>query len=207
MVKVFKAEREIIRLFSESNRALEHEKFLRRRLKLLVGMIGSVTGIFAQLGVFLAGAWMALGGYGLTAGAVILFVNLMNFLIEPVAELPSLLAERGEEYLCGENGSGLSGGEKQRISIARSLLKQSSVLLADEATAALDAETAHRVSAELLDLSEMTRIVVTHSLEEVLLRRCDGILVLKDGRLAEMGRFDELMENKGYFYALYTVSQ
>ena len=47
MVKVFKAEREIIRLFSESNRALEHEKFLRRRLKLLVGMIGSVTGIFA----------------------------------------------------------------------------------------------------------------------------------------------------------------
>ncbi len=362
VVKVFKAEREIFRLFSESNRALEHEKFLRRRLKLLVGMIGSVTGIFAQLGVFLAGAWMALGGYGLTAGAVILFVNLMNFLIEPVAELPSLLAsrkaalglteklaeslehhaaaatgqlalpplrqdivldnvsfgyseerevlhgisavlraggayavvggsgsgkstllslltagstayrgnirldgrelrdiapealyeqitviqqnvfvfhatvrenvtmfrefprervasamkrahldallaERGEEYLCGENGSGLSGGEKQRISIARSLLKQSSVLLADEATAALDAETAHRVSAELLDLSEMTRIVVTHSLEEALLRRCDGILVLKDGRLAEMGRFDELMENKGYFYALYTVSQ
>ena len=207
VVKVFKAEREIIRLFSESNRALEHEKFLRRRLKLLVGMIGSVTGIFAQLGVFLAGAWMARGGYGLTAGAVILFVNLMNFLIEPVAELPSLLAERGEEYLCGENGSGLSGGEKQRISIARSLLKQSSVLLADEATAALDAETAHRVSAELLDLSEMTRIVVTHSLEEALLRRCDGILVLKDGRLAEMGRFDELMENKGYFYALYTVSQ
>ena len=61
MVKVFKAEREIIRLFSESNRALEHEKFLRRCLKLLVGMIGSVTGIFAQLGVFLAGAWMALG--------------------------------------------------------------------------------------------------------------------------------------------------
>lgn len=106
MVKVFKAEREIIRLFSESNRALEHEKFLRRRLKLLVGMIGSVTGIFAQLGVFLAGAWMALGGYGLTAGAVILFVNLMNFLIEPVAELPSLLAERGEEYLCGENAAG-----------------------------------------------------------------------------------------------------
>ena len=147
------------------------------------------------------------GTPGVTAGAGILFVNLMNFLIEPVAELPSLLAERGEEYLCGENGSGLSGGEKQRISIARSLLKQSSVLLADEATAALDAETAHRVSAELLDLSEMTRIVVTHSLEEVLLRRCDGILVLKDGRLAEMGRFDELMENKGYFYALYTVSQ
>ena len=101
-------------------------------------------------------------------------MNLMNFLIEPVAELPSLLAERGEEYLCGENGSGLSGGEKQRISIARSLLKQSSVLLADEATAALDAETAHRVSAELLDLSEMARIVVTHSLEEALLRRCEG---------------------------------
>lgn len=57
-------------------------------------MIGATTGIIAQLGVFLAGAYLALTGKGLTAGAVILFVNLMNFMIEPVAELPALLAAR-----------------------------------------------------------------------------------------------------------------
>ena len=94
VVKTFRAEKEIFRLFAESNRALEQEKFSRRRLKALVGMIGATTGVIAQLGVFLAGAYLALTGKGLTAGAVILFVNLMNFMIEPVAELPALLAAR-----------------------------------------------------------------------------------------------------------------
>ena len=123
------------------------------------------------------------------------------------AQLEALITSRGEGYLCGENGSGLSGGEKQRISIARSLLKHASVLLADEATAALDAQTAHQVTDDILSLSGVTRIVVTHTLEQAALRRYDGILVLKDGRIAESGSFDELMEQKGYFYALYTVSQ
>lgn len=59
----------------------------------------------------------------------------------------------------------------------------------------------------ILDLEGLTRIVVTHALDEALLRRYDGILVLKDGTLAECGRFEELMEHKGYFYSLYTVSQ
>lgn len=114
---------------------------------------------------------------------------------------------RGGDCLCGENGKGLSGGEKQRISVARSLLKRSSVLLADEITAALDAKTAHGVSSDILDLEGITRIVITHSLEEALLRRYDGIIVMKDGRIEENGRFDELMEKKGYFYALFTVAQ
>ena len=121
--------------------------------------------------------------------------------------LSTLIAERGEDYLCGENGSGLSGGEKQRISIARSLLKHASVLLADEATAALDAQTAHQVTDVILSLPGVTRIVVTHTLEQAALRRYDGILVLKNGRIAESGTFDALMAQKGYFYALYTVSQ
>ena len=123
------------------------------------------------------------------------------------AHLGELIAEHGENYLCGENGSALSDGEKQRVSIARSLLKKSSVLLVDEATAALDAETAHQVSSDLLDLHGVTRIVVTHALNETLLRRYDGILVLKNGRVDETGTFDELMSRKGYFYALFTVSQ
>lgn len=361
VVKNFRAEREIFRLFAQSNKALEREKFTGRRIKTLVGMIGAVTGIFAQLGVFIAGVYLSMKGGSMTPGAVVLFVNLMNFIISPIAELPGLLAcrkaalglvdklaaalersssregsetlnrlehgirlenvsfayepgktvlhginaefeagrayalvggsgsgkstllnllmaaetnysghifadgielsdisteslygtmaaiqqnvfvfnasikdnvsmfrdfpktemdeaiarahlgalirERGEDYLCGENGSGLSGGEKQRISIARSLLKKSSVLLADEVTAALDAQTAHRVSSDILDLQGITRIVVTHTLEESLLRRYDKIFVLRGGRIEEAGSFADLMANKGYFYTLFTVAQ
>ena len=123
------------------------------------------------------------------------------------ARLSNLLSERGEGYLCGENGSGLSGGEKQRISIARSLLKRSTILLADEITSALDVQTAYQVTSDILDLRGITRIMVTHSMEKSLLQRYDGIVVLKDGYIEEVGRFDDLMERKGYFYALYTVGQ
>ena len=121
--------------------------------------------------------------------------------------LSSLIGDKGEGYLCGENGCNLSGGEKQRISIARSLLRKSQILLADEATAALDRETACQVSDAILNLTEMTRIVVTHSLEASLLRRYDGILAMKAGKIVESGNFEDLMEKKGYFYSLYTVSQ
>ena len=121
--------------------------------------------------------------------------------------LSVLIEKRGEEYLCGENGNGLSGGEKQRISIARSLLKKSQVLLVDEATAALDAETAYQVSSSIIGLEGVTAIVVTHSLAEALLKQYDGILTLKNGSLIEYGTFDELMERKEYFYSLFTVSQ
>ena len=123
------------------------------------------------------------------------------------AHLRELVTERGEEYLCGENGNGLSGGEKQRISIARSLLRKSSVLLVDEATAALDAKTAHEVSDNILDISGITRIVVTHTLDASQMRRYDEILVLKNGQITESGSFDELLERKEYFYALFTVAQ
>ena len=121
--------------------------------------------------------------------------------------LSQLIEERGEEYLCGENGSGLSGGEKQRISIARSLLKKSHVLLVDEATAALDAATAYQVATSILDLDCMTRIVVTHNLDAALLKRYDCILALKNGKIVESGTFDQLMAEKKYFYSLFTVSQ
>lgn len=121
--------------------------------------------------------------------------------------LSKLIAERGENYLCGENGSGLSGGEKQRVSIARSLLKNAKVLLVDEATAALDAETAYQVSSAILALSDVTSIVVTHSLDENLLKQYDEIITLKNGTVVEHGAFDDLIAQKGYFYSLFTVSQ
>ena len=359
-LKSFRAEKEILRLFSRSNTDLENVKKQKRVLRSTMGMLGNMTGAFSQLIVFVAGTYMA-QKQGITAGTILMFINLMGNMIIPISELPAfvaarraaaaltdkladalgrnseknggekmeriengiclenvsfgygedkevlhnisaefeagksyaivggsgsgkstllellmagsssyrgsisfdgrelrevdtssifdlisviqqnvfvfnasvkdnitmfgefardtferavksahldkLLADSGEDYLCGRNGCGLSGGEKQRISIARSLLKNSSVLLADEATAALDAQTAYQVSGEILDLEGITRIVVTHSLEQALLRRYDGILVMKDGCIVERGSFDELMNKRGYFYALYTVEQ
>ena len=121
--------------------------------------------------------------------------------------LDALIAEKGEDYICGENGKGLSGGERQRISIARCLLRSTPVMLVDEATAALDKPTAHSVTTAIQNLAGITRIMVTHRLEEDILKDLDGILVMKNGCITEQGRFDELMEQKGYFYSLYTVSQ
>lgn len=123
------------------------------------------------------------------------------------AGLNEVVAARGEDYRCGENGAKLSGGERQRIAIARSLLRGARVLLVDEATAALDAETANQVAGAILDLEDMTRIVVTHRLEPSLLRRYDSILMLKNGAICEQGRFEELMDAKGQFYSLYTVTR
>ena len=361
VVKSFRAEGAVSELFSKENAKLETSKFNRTRLRLFIDMLSQLSGMSAQLTVFFVGAYLALSGKGLSAGNVIMFVNLMNFVVAPVAELPGLIAgrkasdalirkvsdelekssytggdevlsglsksislknvsfsyeegkeilhdvsvdfeagksyaivgssgsgkstllnlilsgacgakysgsiswddtdlkdsssdslfdqvasiqqnvfvfnssirdnitmfrdfpeekvkqaemranlgellkERGEDYLCGENGSGLSGGEKQRISIARSLLKDSSVLLADEITSALDSQTAYKVSSDILDLTGLTRIVVTHSLDEKLMKKYDRILVMKNGRIEEQGTFDELMAKKNYFHALFTV--
>ncbi len=121
--------------------------------------------------------------------------------------LSKLIAEKGEAYRCGENGVNLSGGEKQRISIARSLLRNAQILLADEVTAALDAETSYQVNDAILNLRSMTRIVVTHALDAAVLCRYDRILAMKSGEIVESGTFEELMNQKGYFYSLYTVSQ
>ena len=123
------------------------------------------------------------------------------------AGLRTFVEEYGEDYLCGENGNLLSGGERQRISIARSLLRKVSVLLVDEATAALDKQTAYQVSNAILDIDEVMKVVITHSLEENLLNRFDEIIVLKAGEVAEKGTFEELMKKKEYFYSLYTVAQ
>ena len=86
-------------------------------------------------------------------------------------------------------------------------MKESCILLADEATAALDPQTAFQVTNAILELDSLTRIVVTHALDENLLQKYDCILTLKNGRLAEAGSFLELMDKKGYFYSLFTVSQ
>ncbi|MBR3277263.1 MAG: ABC transporter ATP-binding protein [Eubacterium sp.] len=121
--------------------------------------------------------------------------------------LKKLIEEKGADYLCGENGSGLSGGERQRISIARALLRKTPVLFVDEATASLDAETSFEVLDAILKLDGYTRVIVTHDLDESILRRCTDLFALKNGAVSEQGTFDDLMAQKGYFYSLFTVSQ
>jgi ABC-type multidrug transport system fused ATPase/permease subunit len=361
VVKSFKAEKEIINLFNRSNRDLELSIRDRRMTQDLITLFSTAAGIIAQMGVFIFGAWLAVTGKGVTPGVVLIFVQLMNFVIAPIGEVPGILANRkaalalidklavtigknvrtqgkpvpavlregvfvenlsyryeegeavlnnltqhfkagqsyalvggsgsgkstlltllmgssdryegsirfdgeelreisdeslydlvslvqqdvfvfdstirenitlfkkfddesvdrairlsglhdfikrrGEDASCGENGSELSGGERQRISIARCLLRSTPLLLVDEATAALDAATAFEVTNSILDIAGLTRIIVTHRLEEKLMRRYDEIVVLKNGTVFERGSFDELMAKRGYFYALYTLSE
>ena len=122
------------------------------------------------------------------------------------AGLGELTAARGLDFVCGENGANLSGGERQRVSIARSLLKRTPVLLVDEATAALDRPTAAEVMGAVLDIPDTAKIVVTHDLNEAVLRRFDAVAVLIGGRLRELGSFDELLTARGFLYSMLTLS-
>lgn len=122
-----------------------------------------------------------------------------------MAGLQSLIDKKGLDFICGENGVNLSGGERQRISIARVLMKESRILLMDEATAALDKETARDVMDNILNLNELTRIAITHNIERAELEKFDEIIVLKDGMVVERGKYEELIENKEYFYALCSI--
>lgn len=360
VVKSFRAETQASRLFSQRNEQAEEAKKNKRRTEQLISLLANDAGIIAQMGIFLAGAWLAISGKGVTAGVVIVFVQLMNYILNPISQVPLLwsnrkaaialmeklsdalsenvreegreklngfsekievkdltygyepespvlkdldvqfdagksyaivggsgsgkstllnllmgsssnyqgeicidgvsiknieseslyqlmtsvqqnvfvfndtirnnvtmfhefpdkevtlalersglsefIEKRGEEFVCGENGANLSGGERQRISIARALLRKSPILLVDEATAALDAATARAVSFSILNLVGMTRIVVTHRLEEAILRRYDKILVMKNGTICEQGNFDTLMQQKGQFYSLFQIA-
>lgn len=360
VIKSFRAEIQASRLFSQRNEQAEEAKKNKRRTEQLISLLANDAGIIAQMGIFLAGAWLAISGKGVTAGVVIVFVQLMNYILNPISQVPLLwsnrkaaialmeklsdalsenvreegreklngfsekievkdltygyepeshvlkdldvqfdagksyaivggsgsgkstllnllmgsssnyqgeicidgvsiknieseslyqlmtsvqqnvfvfndtirnnvtmfhefpdkevtlalersglsefIEKRGEDFVCGENGANLSGGERQRISIARALLRKSPILLVDEATAALDAATARAVSFSILNLVGMTRIVVTHRLEEAILRRYDKILVMKNGTICEQGNFDTLMQQKGQFYSLFQIA-
>ncbi len=113
---------------------------------------------------------------------------------------------RGLEQKVGENGKNLSGGEQQRIAIARALLKRAEVLILDEATSSLDNEVAAKIENTVLKQKSMTAIVITHKLVENILRQYDGIIVMYKGQIAEYGTFDQLMERKEKFYGLFMLN-
>ena len=127
--------------------------------------------------------------------------TLLNDAIEK-SGLTSVIKEKGSDYRCGENGCNLSGGEKQRISIARALVKKSCLLLLDEATSALDNETSSSVTNNLLCLQDSIKIMITHRLDEETLIKFDEIIVMKNGNIVEHGTYKQLMENNAMFKSL-----
>ena len=110
------------------------------------------------------------------------------------AGLEELVKEKGLDYACGENGANLSGGEKQRVGIARSILLGAKVLLLDEATSALDIRTGSRLIRTVQQMEGKTRIAVTHDVYPELMDNFDRIIVLKDGQIAGQGKYSELLK-------------
>ena len=121
-----------------------------------------------------------------------------------IANLNDFIASQPEGYetLVGNRGLKLSGGEKQRLSIARVILKDPKILILDEATSALDSITENAIQEALEALMEgRTSIVIAHRLSTVL--KADRILVLKDGVIAEQGSHEELLALGGTYRELY----
>ena len=115
-------------------------------------------------------------------------------LAEDIARMPM-----GLHTVLSENSNTISGGQQQRILIARAIISHPSILIFDEATSALDNLTQAAVC-ESLEAMDVTRIVVAHRLSTI--QNCDRILVLKDGGIAEEGNYEELMAKRGLFYLL-----
>jgi subfamily B ATP-binding cassette protein MsbA len=109
----------------------------------------------------------------------------------------------GLDTIIGERGVKLSGGQRQRVAIARALLANPKILILDEATSNLDTESEMFIQESLAHLMrDRTTFVIAHRLSTI--RRADQILVIEDGRIAERGTHDELIERRGRYYQLYT---
>jgi ATP-binding cassette subfamily B protein len=113
-------------------------------------------------------------------------------------------AENGLDTVIGEGGLKLSGGEKQRLSIARSLLRRPHLLIFDEATSSLDSITEEAITNTIKKISserEQITVLIAHRLSTIM--HADRIYVLEKGRVAETGSHFELLEEKGLYYAMW----
>lgn len=113
-------------------------------------------------------------------------------------------AEKGIETVIGEGGLKLSGGEKQRLSIARSLLRDPELLIFDEATSSLDSITEEEITATIKDISARSSqiiVLIAHRLSTIM--HADRIYVLEKGKIVETGNHQALLEEKGLYYAMW----
>jgi ATP-binding cassette subfamily B protein len=113
-------------------------------------------------------------------------------------------AEKGIETIIGEGGLKLSGGEKQRISIARALLRKPRILIFDEATSALDSLTEEEITNTIKEISiakEQITILIAHRLSTIM--HADKIYVLEKGNIVETGTHQALVDDKGLYYAMW----
>jgi len=113
---------------------------------------------------------------------------------------------QGWDTMVGERGLKLSGGEKQRVAIARTLLKNPVILVLDEATSALDTKTEKAIQAELLEIARSrTSLIIAHRLSTVV--EADEILVMDAGRIIERGRHPELLARNGVYAQMWALQQ
>ncbi|EDS79338.1 ABC transporter ATP-binding protein (plasmid) [Clostridium perfringens] len=142
---------------------------------------------------------------------ITLFENFDELKVEEAIKFSGLNSlvnslDNGYNSSVGENGQNISGGEKQRIAIARSIIRKTPILVLDEATSSLDNETGYNIENSILSIPKLTCLVITHKLIKDLLIKYDGIIVIQNGTVVEFGNFDELIDMKGYFYSLYNIS-
>ena len=129
--------------------------------------------------------------------------ELLNVLHRASCENLLKRAEDGLNSTIGEGGIKVSGGEKQRLSIARAILRNPNLLIFDEATSALDSITEEEINATIRNISDSNRITVliAHRLSTVM--HADRIFVLEQGKIIEQGKHDDLLQEKGLYYAMW----